>query len=203
MVVCCSLRLHQNHHLFHRIRLPKCRLEPEIAVNTVEYLTFHLVCRVIVDVFYFFERFLVKTLYFMIDAFQDGTNRTDMCALNPSARLHDKPDVYALCLADLPVLHVIQCRAAVDWQSFFTRTSSNSGRNISKSTRAANCSSGLPIADKTAMVSSSSKRFSPFGLLYIVVFFMITSFDTAKVLNYIEISPEISDYQLINLQNIP
>ena len=48
------------------------------------------------------------------------------------------------------------------------------------------------------MVSSSSKRFSPFGLLYIVVLFMITSFDTAKVLNYIEISSEIFDYQLIN-----
>jgi len=27
---------------------------------------------------------------------------------------------------------------------------------------------------------------------------MITSFDTAKVLNFIEISSEISDYQLIN-----
>ena len=52
--------------------------------------------------------------------------------------------------------------------------------------------------DRAAMVSSSSKRVSPFGLLYIVVFFMITSFDTAKVLNYIEISSEISDYKLIN-----
>ena len=59
-------------------------------------------------------------------------------------------------------------------------------------------SSDVPIADRASMVSSSSKRFSSIGLLYIVVFFMITSFGTAKVQNYIDISSEISDYQFVN-----
>ena len=39
----------------------------------------------------------------------------------------------------------------------------------------------------TRQVRASSKRFSPFGLLYIIVFFMIASFGTAKyniVLSY-------------------
>lgn len=89
-------------------------------------------------------------------------------------------------------------RPAVDLQSFFTRMSSNSGRNISKSTRTDSYSSGLPIADRASMVSSSSKRFSSIGLLYTVVFFMITSFGTAKVQNYINISSEIYDYQFVN-----
>ena len=35
--------------------------------------------------------------------------------------------------------------------------------------------------ERASMVSSSSKRFSSIGLLYTVVFFMITSFGTAKV----------------------
>ena len=71
-------------------------------------------------------------------------------------------------------------------------------RNISKSTRADSCSSGLPIADRASMVSSSSKRFSSIGLLYTVVFFMITSFGTAKIQNYIKLSTEISDCQFVN-----
>ena len=71
-------------------------------------------------------------------------------------------------------------------------------RNISKSTRANSCSSGLPIADRASMVSSASKRFSSIGLLYTVVFFMITSFGTAKIQNYIKLSSEIYDYQFVN-----
>ena len=38
--------------------------------------------------------------------------------------------------------------------------------------------------ERASMVSSSSKRFSSIGLLYTVVFFMITSFGTAKIQNY-------------------
>ena len=34
--------------------------------------------------------------------------------------------------------------------------------------------------ERASMVSSSSKRFSSIGLLYTVVFFMITSFGTAN-----------------------
>lgn len=71
-------------------------------------------------------------------------------------------------------------------------------RNISKSTREDSCSSGLPIADRASMVSPPSKRFSSIGLLYTVVFFMITSFGTAKIQNYIKLSSETSDYQFVN-----
>ena len=59
-------------------------------------------------------------------------------------------------------------------------------------------SSEVPIAELEAMVSSSSKRFSSIGLLYIVVFFMITSFGTAKIQNYIKLSTETSDCQFVN-----
>ena len=52
--------------------------------------------------------------------------------------------------------------------------------------------------ERASMVSSSSKRFSSIGLLYTVVFFMITSFGTAKVQNHIDISSETSDYQFVN-----
>ena len=52
--------------------------------------------------------------------------------------------------------------------------------------------------ERASMVSSSSKRLSSIGLLYPVVFFMITSFGTAKIQNYIKLSSEISDYQFVN-----
>ena len=51
---------------------------------------------------------------------------------------------------------------------------------------------------RNSMVNSSSKRFSSIGLLYTVVFFMITSFGTAKIQNYIKLSSETSDYQFVN-----
>ena len=59
------------------------------------------------------------------------------------------------------------------------------GWNISKSTKAASRSRGLPIWERASIVNSSSNRFSPIGLRYIVDFCMIS---TAKILLFIEIS---------------
>ena len=58
-----------------------------------------------------------------------------------------------------------------------TTVFSRTGRNISKSTFVESLSRGLPIAERASTVSSSSNRFSPIGLRYIVVF----SIDSANL----------------------
>lgn len=106
--------------------------------------------------------------------------------------------IIALQEYDLDIKTTSNCgRLAVDLQSFFTRISSRIGRNISKSTRAASTSSGLPIADRATMVSSSSKRFSHWSSIYRRFLHVFAVF-TAKVLNLTELSPQVSDYQLFN-----
>ena len=72
------------------------------------------------------------------------------------------------------------CPAGV-LQSFLTSTSSSAGQNISKPTKATSCSRGLPILERASIENSSSNRFLPIGLRYIVILCIFSMIATAKV----------------------